>query len=346
LATEPILVLEDVVAGYGPITILHRLDLAVAPARITTMIGPNGAGKSTVLKTIFGLLPLASGNIRFAGERIVGLGPRALLARGIAYVPQGRNLFPELSVRHNLELGGTTLADRHVLARRMAAVMVRFPVLEEKADMQASTLSGGEQKMLEIARVLLLEPRLILIDEPSIGLAPNLVSGVFRILEELRALLDSGATMLVGASGVGKSSLVNALVGHELLETGEVRGDAKGRHVTTARELVLLPDRAGMVLDTPGIRSIGLWEAERALDEVFGDLQDLATECRFSDCSHESEPGCVISSAVDSGKIDRLRVDRFKAMSAELAGQREREDQRARRNEKDGARGSRRRRRG
>lgn len=206
MATDPILVLEDVVAGYGPITILHRLGLTVAPARITTMIGPNGAGKSTVFKAIFGLLPLASGDIRFAGESIAGLGPRALLARGIAYVPQGRNLFSELSVRHNLELGGVTLTDRRVLARRMAATMTRFPVLEKKADMQASTLSGGEQKMLEIARVLLLSPRLILIDEPSIGLAPNLVSGVFRILDGLR---ESGVTVVMVEQNARKALAIS-----------------------------------------------------------------------------------------------------------------------------------------
>jgi len=167
-----------------------------------------------------------------------------------------------------------------------------------------------------------------------------------RGLDELVARIGFGRVLaLVGASGVGKSSLVNAIIGHELLETGEVRGDAKGRHVTTARELILLPGDAGMILDTPGIRSIGLWEAERALDEVFGDLQELAAECRFNDCSHQSEPGCAINSAVESGEVDSLRVDRFTAMAMELAAQRDREEQRARRDHKDGNRRSGRRRR-
>lgn len=159
-------------------------------------------------------------------------------------------------------------------------------------------------------------------------------------LDDIVARIGFGRVLaLVGASGVGKSSIVNALVGHELLETGEVRGgDAKGRHITTARELVLLPDDAGMVLDTPGIRSIGLWEAEHALDVVFGDLLELAGACRFNDCSHGTEPGCAIVAAVADGDADVLRVERFNAMAAELTAQRAREEQRARRNAKDGDR--------
>ncbi len=194
MATETILSLAGVVAGYGPMTILHGIGFEVAARRITTIIGPNGAGKSTVFRAVFGLLRLSAGDIRFAGEPVAGLPPRTLLEKGITYVPQGRNLFPELTVRHNLELGGTVLRDRKLLARRIDAAMERFPVLREKADSQASTLSGGEQKMLEIGRALLLEPRLVLIDEPSIGLAPNLVAGVFKILTGLR---ESGVTVLM-----------------------------------------------------------------------------------------------------------------------------------------------------
>jgi len=182
---EPALELDGVVAGYGALTILNGLSFAVARGQITTLIGANGAGKSTVFKCVFGLVPPRAGAIRFEGQPITGLTPRALLGRGVVYVPQGRNLFPALSVRHNLELGGYTLDDRALLARRMAAVFERYPRLRERADQQASTLSGGEQKMLEIGRALLLEPRLLLVDEPSIGLAPRVIGDVFRTLADL-----------------------------------------------------------------------------------------------------------------------------------------------------------------
>lgn len=164
-------------------------------------------------------------------------------------------------------------------------------------------------------------------------------------LDDLRALVGPGRTLaLIGASGVGKSSLVNALVGHELLEIGEVRSnDAKGRHTTTARELVLLPDDAGLLLDTPGIRAIGLWEAEDALDLVFGDLEELGAGCRFGDCAHDGEPGCAIAAAVDDGRVDARRVARYRELVAELAAQRAREEERERKEQKRGGRNRRRR---
>jgi branched-chain amino acid transport system ATP-binding protein len=193
LDTKPdsILTMADVVAGYGKITILHGTTLEVRRNAITTVIGPNGAGKSTAFKAIFGMIPVASGNIRFEGNDITNLSPRELIARGISYVPQGRNIFTELSVKHNLEMGGVVAPKGFDLAGRMEAAMDRFPVLRRKANHQASTLSGGEQKMLEIARGLLLEPKLMLIDEPSIGLSPILVNELFGILAELNALENS-----------------------------------------------------------------------------------------------------------------------------------------------------------
>ena len=183
---EPILVLDDVVGGYGKMTILNGTTARVHRAGITTVIGPNGAGKSTMFKAIFGLLPVRNGKIFFAGRDTTNLPPRKMLDAGLVYIPQGRNIFPELSVRHNLELGGTALTDQAQLSSRLDSVMQRFPVLREKASAQASTLSGGQQKILEVARGLLLEPKLILIDEPSIGLSPIMVQEVFGILKDLR----------------------------------------------------------------------------------------------------------------------------------------------------------------
>lgn len=194
MATEPILRLDSVVAGYGRLTVLHGTTLSVSADTITTVIGPNGAGKSTVFKAVFGLIPVQEGSVYFLEEDITGASPRDLLARGVVYVPQGRNLFPELSVRHNLEMGGVTMRDQKRLQDRVEAVLDRFPMLREKAHQQASTLSGGEQKLLELGRGLLLDPKLVLIDEPSIGLAPIVVR---RVFEELIQLRDSGVTVLM-----------------------------------------------------------------------------------------------------------------------------------------------------
>ena len=185
---EPdILALEGVVGGYGKLTVLNGTSFKVARGAITTVIGPNGAGKSTVFKAVFGLLPVERGRIVFDGREVTNLDPRRLLELGISYVPQGRNVFPELSVLHNLELGATAAAPDANVAARIESLMERFPMLRRKAGAQASTLSGGEQKLLEIARGLLLEPKLMLIDEPSIGLSPLLVKETFGILQDLRA---------------------------------------------------------------------------------------------------------------------------------------------------------------
>jgi len=194
LDTPDILRFEDVVAGYGKETILRGLSFGVRRGAITTVIGPNGAGKSTAFKAAFGMLPVRSGRILFEGREITNREPRALIADGICYVPQGRNIFPELSVVHNLELGGVAAPKGFDVAARVESVMDRFPVLRSKARHQASTLSGGEQKMLEIARGLMLEPKLMLIDEPSIGLSPLLVDYLFGLIRGLR---ERGISLLM-----------------------------------------------------------------------------------------------------------------------------------------------------
>jgi branched-chain amino acid transport system ATP-binding protein len=191
---EKIIEFDHVVAGYSPsLTILNETTFDARKGEITLLIGPNGAGKSTVLKTLFGILVPRSGEVRFEGKRINGKPPRQLLAEGIAFVPQGRNLFGSLSVRHNLELGGITLP-RGELGARIDEVLTRFPRIRERIDNQASTMSGGEQKQLEVGRALLLHPRVLLIDEPSIGLSPKLVQEVMTLL---RALADVGTTILM-----------------------------------------------------------------------------------------------------------------------------------------------------
>jgi len=218
LAVADLLRFDDVVAGYGKETILHGLSFAVPRGAITTVIGPNGAGKSTAFKAAFGMLPVRSGRIFFDGREITNRAPRQLIGEGICYVPQGRNIFPELSVLHNLEFGGVAAPKGVDLKPRIEAMMGRFPVLRRKARHQASTLSGGEQKILEIARGLLLEPRLMLIDEPSIGLSPLLVEELFALLRELR---KSGITLLLIEQNA-KRALENSDHG-VVLELGRMR---------------------------------------------------------------------------------------------------------------------------
>tara|TARA_B100001079_G_scaffold163181_1_gene139922 strand:- start:1198 stop:2211 length:1014 start_codon:yes stop_codon:yes gene_type:complete len=163
-------------------------------------------------------------------------------------------------------------------------------------------------------------------------LAVGLGAGTGFGLRPVLAMVGEGRTVaLLGESGSGKSTLVNALLGEERLETGEVRSaDSRGRHTTVSRELVRLAD-GGLLVDTPGIRSIGIWDSEEALDRVFGDLEELSTACRYSDCVHDTEPDCAVTAAVADGRMDRRRVDRYRALSAELDEQHQREQERERR---------------
>lgn len=194
---------EDVVAGYGDFMILNNLSLQVGRGKITLLLGPNGAGKSTVLKTLFGLLRVRQGRIRLFGQEITGTPSKELLTQhGIAFVPQGRNLFGQLSVYENLELGGITLGMK-TTRERIPEVLDLFPRVKERLHSAAASLSGGEQKQLEVGRALLLRPKVLLIDEPSIGLSPLVVQDVFKLL---RRLADQGTTVLMVEQNV-KSAL-------------------------------------------------------------------------------------------------------------------------------------------
>ena len=193
MATDALIEFQDVVSGYGSLTILNQASFRVAEGSITLLTGANGAGKSTAVKTLFGMIQPSAGQVRVRGESVIGKTPRQMLAMGMAYVPQDRSLFPSLSVLHNLELGGITLPRREIRAR-VDEVLARFPRLAERIGSQASTLSGGERKQLEIGRALLLRPSILLIDEPSIGLSPKIVGEVFQLLQELAA---AGTTVLV-----------------------------------------------------------------------------------------------------------------------------------------------------
>ena len=192
--TDIILKTNGLVSGYGRTTILHGTTIEVPRAALTTVIGPNGAGKSTLFKALFGMLDIREGNITLDGKDITRLNPMQKLQNGMAYVPQGRNIFPQLTVEHNLEFGGVSLRDLKETRLRMEKVYEHFPVLRDRRGAQAGTLSGGEQKMLEFGRAMLLNPKFLLIDEPSIGLSPTLVQQIFDLLLALR---DKGVTILM-----------------------------------------------------------------------------------------------------------------------------------------------------
>jgi branched-chain amino acid transport system ATP-binding protein len=194
---------NDVVAGYGDFMILNNLSLKAKRGKITLLLGPNGAGKSTVLKALFGLLRVRQGTIKLDGQNIVGASAKDLLTQhGIAFVPQGRNLFGQLTAYENLELGGITLGMK-TTHERIPEVLELFPRIRARLRSAASSLSGGEQKQLEVGRALLLRPRVLLIDEPSIGLSPLVVQDVFGLL---RKLADAGTTILMVEQNV-KSAL-------------------------------------------------------------------------------------------------------------------------------------------
>jgi branched-chain amino acid transport system ATP-binding protein len=186
--------LENLHAGYGPITALRGLDIVVAPGELVCLIGANGAGKTSTLRAISGLLSPSQGRIVFDGREIHGREPAAILRAGIAHCPEGRRVFPYLTVDENLAMGAYVRRDRAAIADDVADVCRHFPILAERRHQMAGTLSGGEQQMLAIARALMARPRLVLFDEPSLGLAPTIVETTFGIIADIRR---RGTTVLM-----------------------------------------------------------------------------------------------------------------------------------------------------
>jgi branched-chain amino acid transport system ATP-binding protein len=189
-------------ASYGGRRILENVSLAVAAGEVVAVIGHNGAGKSTLLKSIFRMVPWSEGEVLLEGRPIQHLPADRILAAGIAYVPQHRSVFPKLTIAENLWMGGYLVRDKGLLARRLKDVEALFPLLAERRGQLAGTLSGGEQRMLEIARTLLTEPKVVMLDEPSIGLAPKMVDAVF---DTVRLLRSRGKAVLMVEQNVKKA---------------------------------------------------------------------------------------------------------------------------------------------
>jgi branched-chain amino acid transport system ATP-binding protein len=224
--------LEGVRAGYGGGDILQGVDLTVEEGSLTCIVGPNGAGKSTVLRVISGLLRPSAGSVRFRGESLAGRSPRAILARGIVQVPQERSLFPTMSVWENVRLGAFTVHDRRLVERRMATVCEMFPLVSERRQEPAASLSGGQQKLVEFARALMLDPALLILDEPSMGLDPKTRTLVFNTVRDMN---KAGRTLLLveqnARSGLGIAS--HGVV----METGRVRLEGPGSEVLNNPEI-------------------------------------------------------------------------------------------------------------
>ncbi len=210
--------LENVIAGYGGGDVLKGVDLEVEKGSLTCIVGPNGAGKSTVLRTISGLLKPRRGKIVFHGHSIIGLSAPRILQLGIAQIPQEHSLFPDMTVKENMELGGLLLRVRHRIERRIHEIEEQFPIVKERAKDQARSLSGGQQRQIEIARSLMLSPKLVLIDEPSMSLDPKTIHQVFEAIVQMRR---TGTTVLLVEQNV-RAGLSIATYG-VVMESGVVR---------------------------------------------------------------------------------------------------------------------------
>jgi branched-chain amino acid transport system ATP-binding protein len=207
---EPLLVLANVESAYGPIRAIRGVSLKVQRGQIATVLGSNGAGKTTILKTISGIIDPRKGQVLFQGQDITARDPAEIVRRGLSHVPEGREVFPLLSVRDNLLMGAYTRSDRDAVASDMETVFTYFPILRERAGQDAGLLSGGQQQMLAISRALMARPELILLDEPSLGLSPKLTKEIFEIVVRINRergttilLVEQNANMALNAADYG-----------------------------------------------------------------------------------------------------------------------------------------------
>jgi branched-chain amino acid transport system ATP-binding protein len=225
-ADDVLLGVEGIHAGYGKMEILHGVSLEVRPRELVSLIGPNGAGKSTVFKTVVGFLRPTSGRVLFAGQEITGLPPYEVLRLGLAYVPQGRIVFPQMTVLENLEMGAYIEPDRAKVREALERVYALFPILSERQQQRAGSMSGGEQQMVAIGRALMTIPKLILLDEPSLGLSPKFVTLIFEKLVEMK---QAGYTLMVVEQNAAKALSV-ADRGYAL-ELGRNRFEGTGQRL-------------------------------------------------------------------------------------------------------------------
>jgi branched-chain amino acid transport system ATP-binding protein len=227
--------LSNVFAGYGGGDVLQGVTLTVEQGSITCIIGPNGAGKSTVLRAVSGLLRPRQGTITFNGRSIVGMSPRQILSLGIVQVAQSHNLFPQMSVRENVRLGGFIVRDRGLVDRRLREVEELFPIVKERASDTAGSLSGGQQRLVEFARSLMLDPALILLDEPSMGLDPKTLKLVFETIKTMHA---TGRTILLVEQNAraGLAASTHGIV----MESGRVRLDGPNTEILSNPQIAHL----------------------------------------------------------------------------------------------------------
>lgn len=225
--------LQQVNSGYGEIEVLSDVSARAKEGEIVSIIGANGAGKSTLLKTVFGILRPTSGHILFEGKDIVRMSPLERLRQGISFVPEGRSNFPEMTVQENLEMGAYIRSDSEQIAMDSNALVERFPILKEKRHIPAGNLSGGQQQMLEIAIALMLKPKLLMIDEPTLGLAPVLVKEVFA---ELQKINQGGTTILLVEQNAKRALEISDYA--FVLELGEVRFEGPAQELARREEII------------------------------------------------------------------------------------------------------------